>query len=145
VSLDWLRRHLSHAQEDALALGDLTEDVGSELADNFAARPLGLDDARRPEPADVPGDERLAEAYGVDQLAYGGRSLGQPSNDTKAVHVGECLVKDAQLAKIVGLIDDRGDGASEVRWRGQIERPRVWARGFVPRTSEPLYKGRLML
>jgi hypothetical protein len=115
LSLEGLRRHICHAQEDALALGDLTEDVGSELADHFTARSLGFDDSRSPEPTDVPGNERLAEPDGVDQLAHRGGALGQPSDDAKAVYVGECLVKDAQLAQIVGLIDDRGDGAPEMR------------------------------
>jgi hypothetical protein len=115
VSLDGLRRHTCHAQEDTLALGDLTEDVGSELADDFTARPLRFDDSRSPEPTDVPGNERLAEADGVDKFAHRGGALGQPSDDTKAVYVRERLVKDAQLAQIVGLVDDRGDGAPEVR------------------------------
>jgi hypothetical protein len=115
VSLGGLSGHLSHAQEETLALGDLTEDVGSELADDFAAGAPGFDDARGPEPTDVPGDERLAEADRIDKLAHCGGTLGQAPYDAKAVYVGKGLVKDAQLAQIVGLVDDGGDGAPEVR------------------------------
>jgi len=34
----------------------------------------------------------------------------------EAVHVRERLMEYAQLAQIVRLVDDRGDGAPEVRW-----------------------------
>jgi hypothetical protein len=116
VSLDGRRRHLSHAQEDSLALGDLTKDVGTKLADDLAAGPLGFHDAGSSESTDVPRNQRLAEPDGIDQFAYGCRALRKPSDDAKAVNVRERLVENAQLAKIVGLIDDCGDGAPEVRW-----------------------------
>ena len=79
----------------------------------------------------MPGDERLAEADGVDQVADGGRSLAQPPHDAQAVHVRQRLVEDAQLAQVVGLIDDRGDGAPDVRWGRQNGWPRV-SRAVVP-------------
>ena len=116
MSLGGRCRHLCHAQENAFAFGDLTKDIGTELAHDFAAGALGLDDAGGPEPPDVPRNPRLAEPDGVDQFADGRGALSQPSDDAKPVDVRERFVEDAQLAKIVGLVDDCGDCAPEVRW-----------------------------
>jgi hypothetical protein len=120
---DWrngdARARPGDAQQNSLALGDLVENVGPELAENLAAGAFRLDDAGDLEAADVPGDERLAEADGFDEIADRCRPFRQALDYAQAVHVRECLVEDAQLAQVVGLIDDRGDGASEVRWRRQ--------------------------
>ena len=42
-----------------------------------------------------------------------GLALGEPPHDAQAVHVGQGLVEGAQVAQIVGLDDDRGDGRTD--------------------------------
>jgi hypothetical protein len=106
---------MSHAQKHALALFHEVEDVRPELAEDLAAGAPGLDEAGGLEAADVPADQRLAEADRVDEVADGGRALDQAANDAQPVHIGQSLVEDPKLAQIVGLIDDRGDGAADVR------------------------------
>ena len=48
-----------------------------------------------------------------DELGDAGLALGEALDDAQAVHVGEGLVEGAQLAQVLGLEDDRGDGRAE--------------------------------
>src|SRR5512140_1529747 len=105
----------SDAEQVLLAAGDVAENARAKLAVDLAAAPPRLDDARGLELGEMPADERLAEADELDQLTDRGRARGHALDHAQAVHVGEGLVEVAQLAQILGLIDDRGDGGADVR------------------------------
>ena len=97
------------AEECPLA-GQLgVERFRDERADRLAAAPAGRHDPGGPELAEVPADERLGEPDVIDELGDRRRAPGQPLDDPQPVDVGEGLVEQAQLAQVVGLIDDRGD------------------------------------
>jgi len=83
------------------------------MARSRAATSPGLDQARDPKPLEVMADERLAEPDVGDELGHAGLAVGQATHDAQPVHVGEGLVEGAQLAQVVGLEDDRGDGRAE--------------------------------
>ena len=72
------------------------------------------DEARAPEPAEVPRHERLAEPDPLDELGDGRLALGEALHDPQPVHVGERLVDEAQGAQLVGLVDDGGEGRADV-------------------------------
>jgi hypothetical protein len=109
----------AHPENGPLALGDLAERLRAEGADGLAAGPSGDDEPGLAEAAEVVAHERLAEPDMVDQLTDARRPVGQAAHDPQPVHVGERLVEDADLAEVVGLVDDRGDCAADPGWRGQ--------------------------
>ncbi len=93
-------------------------------------------------------DEGLGEPHVIDQLGHRRRRLGQAPDDPEPVHVGERPVECAELAQVVGLVDDRGQGSADPgRRRGQDELPagsrRV--RDRADRLNTRLYKGSLIL
>ena len=53
----------------------------------------------------------------IDELGHRRRARGQALDDAQAVDVGERLVEAAQLAQVIGLIDDRGDRRADVGGR----------------------------
>jgi len=95
------------------ARSDFAERLGTEGADRLSTHPAGLDQARDPKPLEVMADERLAQSDVRDELGDAGLAVGQPADDPQPIHVGECLVERAQLAKVVGLKDDRRDRRAE--------------------------------
>ena len=97
------------AENLAFAVGEGSECLGSEAAQRLAPAAAGLDEAGGAEPADVPADERLRQPDVVHELRHAGLAPGEPLHDAQAVHVGERLVDDAQLAEVIGLVDDRGE------------------------------------
>jgi hypothetical protein len=48
----------------------------------------------------------------VDELGHAGLAAREALHDPQAVHVRERLVEGAQGTQLVGLIDDRRDGAA---------------------------------
>jgi hypothetical protein len=46
----------------------------------------------------------------IDQLGHRCRTVGQALNDPQPVHVGEGLVKQPNLAQVIGLVDDGRNG-----------------------------------
>jgi hypothetical protein len=98
-----------HAEELALVRRGLGERSGSQAADRFAANSAGRDDSGGAQLAQVPADEWLAQPDVVDQLGHGRRRIRESLDDPQPVHVGKCLVEEADLAELVRLIDDRGD------------------------------------
>src|ERR1019366_3393480 len=72
----------------------------------------------------MPADERLAQPHVLDQLGHRGRPVGQALDDPKPVHVGQGLVKEADLAELVRLIDHRGDRRADSSGG--------WAQGGTP-------------
>ena len=65
------------------------------------------------EALEVMADERLAEADVRDQLGDARLAVGEAPDDAQPVHVGEGLVEGAQVAQVLGLEDDRGDGRAD--------------------------------
>jgi hypothetical protein len=61
----------------------------------------------------VPADEGLRQADLLDQVRDRGVAVGEALDDAEPIDVGECLVDDPQLAELVGLVDDRGDGRTD--------------------------------
>jgi hypothetical protein len=60
----------------------------------------------------------------IDELGHGRRRLGQAPDDPEPVHVGKRPMERAQLAQVVGLVDDGGKGPADPGWRrGQGEAP----------------------
>ena len=74
---------------------------------------LRLDQAGRLEARDVPGDQRLAEADGVDQVAHGGRSLGQA-----AARCAAGSRRPGPCGRRAAPADRRADRRSRRRCRG---------------------------
>jgi hypothetical protein len=87
----------------------------------------------------MPADERLRQAGVVDELGHTGRPLGEPSHDPQAIHVGQGLVDDLQVAQIVGLVDDRGQRRADSGRGGTQGMPPA------PSINGDLYQRSLML
>jgi hypothetical protein len=104
---------LAQPQELALACGLHVERFRAEGADRFAAAPSGGDEARCAQSAQVPAHERLRQAHVLDEIPDGGRAAGEAPDDAQAVDVGERLVEQPQLAKVIGLVDDGGERRAE--------------------------------
>jgi hypothetical protein len=138
--MDIVGRSARYAEDGALAGGEFGEGFLAQAADGLAAFAAGLHDARGTEAAEMPRDERLAEADMGDQLGDGCLAGGQAAHDAQAVHVGHDLVECAQLAQVVGLGDGRGDGAADPGWRGG----QGWGSrlGFVVVASTTVYINR---
>ncbi len=91
----------------------------TEPAERLTAVSAGLDEAGGTQPADVPADERLGEPDLLDQVPHGCVTAGKAANDPEPVDVGKGLVDDPQLAELVGLVDDRGEGRTDAGGRRQ--------------------------
>jgi hypothetical protein len=85
------------------------ERLRAEGADRLAAAPARGDEARGTQPAQVPAHQRLRQPDVLDEIPDGGRAAGEAPDDAQAVDVGECLMEQPQLAKIIGLVDDGGE------------------------------------
>jgi hypothetical protein len=86
----------------------------------------------------MPRDQRLGQADLGDELGHGRFGAGKGANDPEAVHVGQRLVDQAQLAQLFGLEDGVGDRAANARRRG--------AQGFRSNCiNVRLYQSPLML
>jgi hypothetical protein len=66
----------------------------------------------------VPADQWLRQPDFLDQVGDGGVAAGETPNDPQAVDVGEGLVDDPQLAKVLGFVDDRRKGRTNAGARG---------------------------
>jgi hypothetical protein len=100
---------LAEPQELALARRLPVERLRAEGADRLAATPARGDQARGTQPAEVPTHQRLRQADVLDEIPDGGRAAGEATDDAQAVDVGERLVEQPQLAKVIGLVDDGGE------------------------------------
>ena len=58
----------------------------------------------------MPADQRLRQPDFLDQVGDGGVAAGESPDDPQAIDVGEGLVDDPKLAKVLGLVDDRREG-----------------------------------
>ena len=103
---------MGQAEDLAFAVEERVEGGRQETADRLAADPPGLDEAGGAEAADMPRDERLRQADVVDELGDRRLGAGEPLNDPQPVHVSEGLVEGPQCAQLLGLVDDRRDGAA---------------------------------
>jgi hypothetical protein len=101
-----------------LAGGEGREGLRAEAAERLAAEAARRDETGRPEPPDVPRDERLGQPDLGDELGDGRLGGGKAADDPKPVHVGEGLVDEAQLAQLLGLEDGVGDRAADAGGRG---------------------------
>ena len=61
----------------------------------------------------MPAHERLRQADLLDQVRDRRVAVREALDDAEPIDVGECLVDDPQLAELVGLVDDRGDGRTD--------------------------------
>ena len=91
----------------------------------------------------MPADERLGEPDVLDELGHRGRAGRQALDDPQPVDVGEGLVEEAELAQLVGLVDDRRDGRADPGGRGTQGRLPGGRR--ARRLNGDLYKSQLML
>jgi hypothetical protein len=66
----------------------------------------------------VPADQRLRQPDFLDQVGDGGVAASEAPDDPQAIDVGEGLVDDPQLAKVLGLVDDRREGRANAGARG---------------------------
>jgi hypothetical protein len=66
----------------------------------------------------MPADQRLRQPDFLDQVGDGGVAAGQSPDDPQAIDVGEGLVDDPQLTKVLGLVDDRREGRANAGARG---------------------------
>jgi len=89
--------------------GGFGEGSGPQAADRLAADSAGRDDSGGSQLAEMPAHERLAQPDVVDQLGDRGRGIREALDDPQPVDVGQRLVEQADLAKVIRLIDDRGD------------------------------------
>jgi hypothetical protein len=97
---------LAEPQELTLARRLHIERLRAEGADRLAAASARGDQARGTQPAQVPAHQRLRQADVLDEIPDGGRAAGEAPDDAQAVDVGERLVEQPQLAKVIGLVDD---------------------------------------
>jgi hypothetical protein len=97
---------LAERQELALARRLHVERLRAEGADRLAAASARGDQARGTQPAQVPAHQRLRQADVLDEIPDGGRAASEAPDDAQTVDVGERLVEQAQLAKVIGLVDD---------------------------------------
>ena len=58
---------------------------------------------------------------------------GEPLNDPQAVHVSEGLVEGPQGAQLLGLVDDRRDGAADAAGEGDSG-PSIWGESVASTT-----------
>ena len=93
----------------AFARRDLAERLGAQGADRLAPDAARRDETGDAKPLQVVTDQRLTESDVRDELGHAGLAFRQATDDAQPIHVGEGLVKQAQLAQVVGLEDDRGD------------------------------------
>jgi len=49
----------------------------------------------------------------LDQVGDGCRTLGEALDDPEPIDVRERLVEPTEIAQVVGLVDDRGEGRAE--------------------------------
>ena len=103
----------AETEQRALPGERLVEGLPAEAAQRLAAAPAGGHDARRAELAEVPADERLGQADVLDELGHGRRAVRQPLDDPQPVDVGQRPVEEADLAQLVGLVDDGRDGRAD--------------------------------
>ncbi len=61
----------------------------------------------------MPAHQRLREPDVVDELGDAGLAAGKPLDDPQPVDVRERLVKGAERAKLIGLVDDRRDRGAD--------------------------------
>jgi hypothetical protein len=61
----------------------------------------------------MPADQGLREADLLDQVRDGRVAAGETTDDPEPIDVGEGLVDDPQLTKVVGLVDDRRQGRAD--------------------------------
>ena len=106
-------RSRRQAEDRPLAGDEGLERLGTEAARRLAAVPAGLDEPGGPQPADMPADERLGQPDFLDQVRHRRVAVREALDDAEPIDVGECLVDDPQLAELVGLVDDRGDGRTD--------------------------------
>ncbi len=90
----------------------------------------------------MPRDERLGEADLGHEVRNGRFAGGEPANDAQAVHVGERLVDDPQLAQVLGWQDGGRDRAPDVGAGGAQRNLRGRA---VDSINRDLYQWPLML
>jgi hypothetical protein len=102
-----------HAEDRALAGGELTERLFAQTADRLATLAPRLDDTGRAETTEMPRDEWLRQPDVSDELGDSGLAFGEATDDAQAVHVRHDLVEGAQLAQLIGLSDGSGDGAAD--------------------------------
>ena len=116
------------AKDSALVVGEGAKRLGQEAGHGLAADAPRVDEPGCPESAQVPRDERLAQADPFDQLGHAGLALREALDDPQPIHVRKGLVDDADRAQLVGLVDDGRNGRADVRWgRGLTGlRVRIW-------------------
>jgi hypothetical protein len=100
--------------EHASLAGDLgVERLRPERAHGLATAPAGRHQPGGTQPAQVPADERLGQAHVLDEVGDGCRTLGETLDDPQPMDVGERLMETTEIAQVVGLVDDRGEGRAE--------------------------------
>jgi hypothetical protein len=131
---------VSEAQDHPLAGGKCLERLGPEAAERLPAVSAGFDQPGGAEAADMPAHERLREADMLDEVGHAGVPEREALDDPEAVHVGERLVDDAELAEVLGCVGDGGE-------RGPNSGPGRAQRGFLERgwINRGLYQYSLIL
>ena len=66
----------------------------------------------------MPADQRLRQPDFLDQVGDGSVAASQSPDDPQSIDVGERLVDDPQLTKVLGLVDDRRKGRANAGARG---------------------------
>ena len=98
------------------------ERLAGQAAHDLAARAAGLDEAGDPQPAQMPGDERLAEVDVAHQVGDRAVALGEALQDAQARRVRQRLVDHGhglQVSRRVGQAGDRGADARGA-WQGWV-------------------------
>ena len=92
-------------------------------ADDLAARPAGLDQAGRPQPAQVPRHERLRQVHVMHQVGHGARRVGEPLEHAQPGRVGQRLVHHGDLPQVLRRRGHGGDGGADPGGAGQSSGP----------------------
>ena len=108
-------------------------------ADRLPPAPTRFDETCGAKARQVPADERLRQPDMLDQVRDARIPLRESTHDAQAVHVGQCLVNDLELAQVVRLIHDRGQRRADSSRGGTQEVPPR------RRINDGLYQRSLML
>ncbi len=119
------------AQHAGLLGGEGGKRLRNDGVDDLAAIAAGSNHANIAQLAEVPRDERLGEAHALDQLGHRGRAIREQPQDPQPVHIGKDLVEVPQLAQVVGLVHDVGEGAAEPCGGGRHEVAGLLAGGSI--------------
>ena len=101
------------AEKQALPSDLGIERLRQQRTDRLPAASSCCHEAGGSQPTEMPAHERLGETDVLDEVGDGRRAVGEALNDPQPIDVCQRLVKPAQVAQVVRLVDDGRQGRAE--------------------------------